>query len=336
MQQSKGRRAIGQTFDECVAGRDSFVRWIDEEDASVSTRTTGTIPQASFASPGKLANRASQWGRIGASLVAHDQFEDVDGRVICSGAAVSSPAMPNALRGLILDYGQVLTYAQPSTVVTTMAQRAKVEERLFVDAYWKHRREYDLGLSSPKYWARVLDTCGIAAVAGEAGDAATVEALIDADAQSWLTFRESMWDLAGVFRGVGGKTAILSNGVDAVMSRLRTQRPLERWFDVVIVSCELGVAKPSLEIYEATLARMGTQAHETLFVDDRIENVEAARELGLHAVLFRGDEDVDAVREQLGVDLASECSIRSHSPTSAAGPANRAASIEPANVLQTE
>lgn len=217
--------------------------------------------------------------------------------------------MGNALRGLILDYGQVLTYAQPPDVVTTMARRAMVEEGLFVDAYWQHRRAYDLGLTAPKYWARVLETCGIAAVAGDAGGAATVEALIDADAQSWLTFRESMWDLASSFRAAGGRTAILSNGVDAVMSRLRTERPLERWFDVVIVSCELGVAKPSLEIYEATLARMGTQAHETLFVDDRIENIEAAKEFGLHAVLFRGDEDVATVREHLGLEAPAGDSV---------------------------
>lgn len=213
--------------------------------------------------------------------------------------------MTNALRGLILDYGQVLTYAQPATVITTMARRAKVEEGVFVDAYWKHRRAYDLGLTARKYWGRVLDTCAVATEGGDPDAAATVEALIDADAQSWLTFREAMWDLAGAFRASGGKTAILSNGVDAVMSQLRAQRPLDRWFDVVIVSCELGVAKPSPEIYEATLARMGTQAHETLFVDDRAENIEAATELGLHTVLFRGDEDVATVREQLGLEATS-------------------------------
>jgi hypothetical protein len=101
--------------------------------------------------------------------------------------------MTKALRGLILDYGQVLTYAQPPEVVTTMARRARVEEGLFVDAYWQHRRAYDLGLTAPKYWGRVLDTCGIVAVASGADGAATVGALIDADAQSGLTFRESMW-----------------------------------------------------------------------------------------------------------------------------------------------
>jgi hypothetical protein len=47
------------------------------------------------------------------------------------------------------------------------------------------------------------------------------------------------------------------------MSRLRTSALSKRWFDVVIVSCELGVAKPSLKIYEATVAQMGPYARWT-------------------------------------------------------------------------
>ena len=40
------------------------------------------------------------------------------------------------------------------------------------------------------------------------------------------------------------------------MARIRADRPLEAWFDVVLVSCEVGLAKPDPAIYELAVARL--------------------------------------------------------------------------------
>ena len=59
-------------------------------------------------------------------------------------------------------------------------------------------------------------------------------------------------------------------------------------FDVVVVSYELGHAKPDREIYEATLSKLGVVPQDALFVDDRGENIAAADELGLADLPFHG------------------------------------------------
>ena len=61
-------------------------------------------------------------------------------------------------------------------------------------------------------------------------------------------------------------------------------------FDVIFNSCELGVAKPDLAIYEMVCAKLGSEPSSVFFVDDSPGHVDAAREAGLQAVLF-----VDAV-----------------------------------------
>ena len=73
--------------------------------------------------------------------------------------------------------------------------------------------------------------------------------------------------------------------------------PSTRWFDVVVVSYEVGLAKPDPRIFELCLSRLGAQAGEALFVDDRAENVAAAERLGLRTLLFTGD---DATRRAHG------------------------------------
>jgi HAD superfamily hydrolase (TIGR01509 family) len=53
---------------------------------------------------------------------------------------------------------------------------------------------------------------------------------------------------------------------------------------------EEGVAKPDARIYLRTLLRLGVQPEEAVFVDDKMENVEAARQLGMHSIHFQHTE----------------------------------------------
>lgn len=143
------------------------------------------------------------------------------------------------IRALILDFGGVLTYPQPDDIVQAMASRLAVTKEVFERVYWQHRPAYDAGLSGPEYWQRVL-----AGLGRKAGDDSLIPWLIEEDVASWTAYREETWDLARTFRAAGGRTAFLSNGVPDIMTRVRSDRRLGDWFDVVVVvSCDVGFTK---------------------------------------------------------------------------------------------
>jgi 2-haloacid dehalogenase len=50
--------------------------------------------------------------------------------------------------------------------------------------------------------------------------------------------------------------------------------------------------KPFPEIYELTLNRFDLKAEESLFIDDNLRNVEAARALGIHSIQFHSPEQL--------------------------------------------
>ena len=189
---------------------------------------------------------------------------------------------------LILDYGNVLSQPQDERWLEAIAAEIGTSSGSFRAAYWQHRPLYDTGIRAREYWRRVLDTLGT----GRRGhdEDRLIDRLIDADVASWTQYREDMWTLARVFRDGGGRTAFLSNGVPEAMARIRADRPLERWFDVVVVSCEVGVAKPDPAMYQMCLTRLGVEPCQALFVDDRIENVEGAAKLGLQTFHFVGSD----------------------------------------------
>jgi putative hydrolase of the HAD superfamily len=210
--------------------------------------------------------------------------------------------VPENLEALVLDYGEVLVRAQPPEAVKRMAALAGLDDEQFRTRYWRSRLDYDRGvLSDIDYWRRVIEGGGISA-----GDADEVcEALAGADYESWSDWRDEVWELAAAFKQRGGRTAILSNGVPAVINRVRTHRPLAGYFDEVIVSCEVGCTKPDARIYELCLERLGTRPEATLFVDDRVENLEGAARLGIRTLHFIGDESVAALRQAIGSGVVS-------------------------------
>ena len=190
-------------------------------------------------------------------------------------------------QALILDFGEVLVRPQPPAIVAEMAALAGLGVPEFHRRYWEHRPAYDCGLPAAEYWPRVL--------APRPAEPDVVAALTRADARSWTDYRDEMWQLTAEYRARGGKTAFLSNGIPEVMALVRSQRRLADYFDVVIVSYEVGFTKPDSRIYELCLNRLGVTAEDAVFVDDRVPNVEAAQKLGISTVWFRGDESVAEV-----------------------------------------
>lgn len=59
------------------------------------------------------------------------------------------------------------------------------------------------------------------------------------------------------------------------------------WFDGVVVSGDVGLVKPDPRIYQVLVARHGLTPARTIFIDDREDNVAAARDAGMIGLRFR-------------------------------------------------
>ncbi len=81
-------------------------------------------------------------------------------------------------------------------------------------------------------------------------------------------------------------TALLSNAWSGLREKLDAQWGIIDAFDQVVISAEVGLAKPDPRIFELTLDRLHAAAGETVFIDDFPENIAAAAAAGLHAVRF--------------------------------------------------
>ena len=97
-------------------------------------------------------------------------------------------------------------------------------------------------------------------------------------------------------KGRGLRLGLLTNNVKEFGDHWRTMFPLEELFEEVVDSSHVGMRKPEREIYALTCSRMGVEPGEAVFIDDNLDNVEAARAYGMEAVHF-GENPWDALAE---------------------------------------
>jgi len=98
------------------------------------------------------------------------------------------------------------------------------------------------------------------------------------------------------------KIGLLSNYSDRLRPLLEEHFRIADLFDDLVISCEVQLLKPDARIYHTALERFNIQPAESIFVDDRIENIVSARHVGIHAVHYQTSQQVISEVIQLLVE----------------------------------
>jgi putative hydrolase of the HAD superfamily len=111
--------------------------------------------------------------------------------------------------------------------------------------------------------------------------------------------RPEVLDLTRRARAAGIRTAALSNSWGTGDYDPYDGYDLDGLFDAVVISDQVGLRKPSPEIYQLTASKIGLPPEQCLFVDDTPANLPQAAELGMGTLLFTGADGDVAEMERL-------------------------------------
>lgn len=190
----------------------------------------------------------------------------------------------------LFDYGMVITFAPPAAGWAALREAAGLDLEAEGSGYWAHRAAFDDGaLDSAAYWGLAL---------GRAVGVAEAEELDRLDAAQWSHHNPDTLAVLDALHARGGSLALLSNMPVRMSELLEAESTWVRYFDTLLFSGRLRLSKPDARIFQHALREMGTDAGRVVFVDDKAENIHAARALG-----FR------TVHHVPGVDLAAELGL---------------------------
>ncbi|QTX05208.1 HAD family hydrolase [Agromyces archimandritae] len=181
---------------------------------------------------------------------------------------------------VVFDYGEVVSLAPSVADQAALIARSGVDPAAFQAAYWSHRRGLDEGTTSiQEYWRLVAADTG---ADWDEVDAAELWAL---DHRSWLSVNPEVLRVVRALHDGGTRLAVCSNAA-ADYGGWLAHGGFAHWFERVFVSGELRLVKPDAAIYEHVMQELGIAPSQFVFIDNKVENVEAARALGGRGHVF--------------------------------------------------
>jgi putative hydrolase of the HAD superfamily len=184
------------------------------------------------------------------------------------------------MRNVIMDLGGVLLEWNPDRILEPFQPdpllRTQLRATLFGHPDW---RQFDRGTLTE---SELLDR--LQQRTGRSRD--EFVAIIDAVRHALLA-KPDVVELVMGLRQRGFDLYCLSNMPAPIYAHLRERHGFWHVFRGIVISGEIQLMKPEPEVFLHLLDRFGLQAQESVFVDDLEVNVEAARAVGLHAILFR-------------------------------------------------
>jgi len=199
-----------------------------------------------------------------------------------SAPLTSHPSNPplRKISAVIFDFGGVICPFPDEAQWQEAAAFCGAPRDAFEAAFWEDRIAYDAGANARAYWRGISQRLGLAFTDE------TIDGLIEREIQFWSRFDQRVLHWAQDLRAAGYRTGILSNLPRPLGQRLKTLPGFLEHFDAITFSYELGLVKPGSAIYHHAIAGIQRDPAEALFLDDRHDNIEAARAAGLIAEPF--------------------------------------------------
>jgi putative hydrolase of the HAD superfamily len=222
--------------------------------------------------------------------------------------AENTPGAGSQIRGIITDWGGVMTSPLTQTVDAWIAEEQIDRDRYVeimrswvTDAYGDGAENPVHALERGECTDEEFERLFAATLLHADGRAVRPEGLL-ARMFAATAMETVMLDAISSLRQGGLRTALLSNswGAGGYPRHL-----FPGLFDVVVISSEVGMRKPEERIFRHTAALLGLEPRECMFIDDVRANIAAAEAVGLTCLHHREPGPTLArLSDLLGIPLA--------------------------------
>jgi HAD superfamily hydrolase (TIGR01509 family) len=197
------------------------------------------------------------------------------------------------IKTIFFDVGGVLLIDFIDNKIIDLAKKYHKNPDTLLSARKKHRPYADRGqISDSEFWKIMFS---------EAEINATEE---DWEFDSYMEEIEGTRDIIESLKLNAFDIAILSNDSKEMFIKKRKRFGFDELFHDIIISSEHGVIKPYPEIYWIALKRLNTVPERSVLIDDRLENIKAAADIGMYSILFQNTEQLREELYDLGIHLS--------------------------------
>ena len=202
------------------------------------------------------------------------------------------------VKNLVFDLGGVLVDYNPRKYLTDMFLNKPIEDflydNIFASESWANLDAGRITLS--KATTEILKNCG---------DKSYEAQLVLDDWHNMLVTNFDMFEMLKNLKRAGYSLYYLSNISENIFNSFTAKKRFMSLFNGGIASCEVRLLKPDAAIFRLLVETYNLIPNECLFIDDSVENADAATEQHFTSIVFENAEELRQTLLTLGFPFSS-------------------------------
>ncbi len=197
------------------------------------------------------------------------------------------------IKNIIFDNGGVIVKSSSRFFIPLFKKYTNKSVPTMMQSYWEMAKRLDTGYESEKsFYKRFSNHMQLTC--------------------HWSTIHKIRYSIARLIPGTLAMVRklqkhyqlyMLNNEYKEFMQFLRKKYGYFKYFKGIVTSYQAHCRKPDAKIYRMLLKKYHLKPHESVFIDDKKENVHTAKMLGLHAIHFKNIRQLKKDLQKLGVML---------------------------------
>jgi putative hydrolase of the HAD superfamily len=191
------------------------------------------------------------------------------------------------IKAVIFDWGGVLIDDPAPGLMKYCAEHLGVTTQDYIKAHSLFQDDFQKGIITEEaFWENICERLNVALPKSQS---------LWADAFAYVySPKTEVFNLAKTLKAAGYKTGFLSNTEMPCYEFFHKQN--YDMFDVMLFSCCEKLIKPSRQIYLNAVAKLEIEPAQAVFIDDKPEYTQGAKQAGLNVIQF---ENIKQVKQQL-------------------------------------
>jgi len=192
------------------------------------------------------------------------------------------------IKAILFDWGGVLIENPDHGLMEYCANALCTKVDILKPVFTQYEHLFQRGeIDETDLWISVCETIGITAPTSTSiWKDAVKYAFVD---------KQETYQLLQNLKKNGYKTGFLSNTELPAVEHF-FEKKYDHFFDALIFSCNEKTAKPEEKIFKIALEKLKVKPEETVFIDDKLINIEMACKIGINGIVFKS---IKQVKEQL-------------------------------------
>jgi len=184
----------------------------------------------------------------------------------------------NKIKAIFFDYDGVMTKDKTGTqsICKYISENYNIDKNIFENEYRKYNNDLLYGITThEKIWNKICQNLN-----------ENIPISILYDSFENTPINNEMHDFVKIIKRKNIKTALITDNKMDRIKIITEKYKLNKIFDIIIVSAEIGFGKDNEKIFKIILDKLSIKSNECIFIDNQEKNLIIPKNIGINTIFF--------------------------------------------------